>query len=271
MSFKPSESISRIAAPLRSCRKKPTAWVKGLITPVRSAATVKRTWLNAPNTVFRWALGQKLIRRNPFADIEVTVPKKKRLRDTPAFHADEAATILTASMAIVDTSTAHEACKRWVPWLCAYTGPYERAGVDRNVAKLWSIHSFGKSRPQMRWPTKAIEDYKKDKGEDIRQVANAKDVASKMLAAFPALKTLEEHSDIWADLQFIESEAVIGTMLILMRKHNVPSLGMHDGIIVPRSKAELAKTILAHQYRKVVGVEPMLTVEPELPVSGVDL
>jgi hypothetical protein len=131
--------------------------------------------------------------------------------------------------------------------------PYERAGVDRNVAKLWVVHSFGKSRPQMRWPTKAIEDYKKDKGEDIRQVANAKDVASKMLAAFPALKTLEEHSDIWADLQFIESEAVIGTMLILMRKHNVPSLGMHDGIIVPRSKAELAKTILATNTERSSG------------------
>ena len=23
---------------------------------------------------------------------------------------------------ITDTRTAHEACKRWVPWLCAYTG-----------------------------------------------------------------------------------------------------------------------------------------------------
>jgi hypothetical protein len=149
--------------------------------------------------------------------------------------------------------------------------PYERASVPRNVAKLWVVHSFGKSRPQMRWPTKAIEDYKKDKGQDIREVANAKDVSSKMLAAFPALQTLEEHSDIWADLQFIESEAVIGTMLILMRQHGVPSLSMHDGIIVPRSKAELAKTVLAQQYRKVVGVEPMLTVEPELPISAVDL
>jgi hypothetical protein len=133
------------------------------------------------------------------------------------------------------------------------------------------VHSFGKSRPQMRWPTKAVADYKKDHGQDIQEVAKAKDVATKMLAAFPALQTLENHSDIWADLQFIESEAVIGTMLILMRQHHVPSLAMHDGIIVPSSKAELAKTVLAKQYRKVVGVEPMLTVEPELPVRAEDL
>ena len=42
------------------------AWVKGLITPERSAATVKKTWLNASKTVFQWALEQKHISRNPF-------------------------------------------------------------------------------------------------------------------------------------------------------------------------------------------------------------
>ena len=40
---------------------------------------------------------------------------------------------------------------------------------------------------------------------------------------------------------------------------------MHDGIIVPRSKAELASKVLAGEYRKVVGIEPKLTVEPEEP------
>jgi integrase len=97
-------------------------WVKGLITLQRSAATVKRTWLNAPKTLFQWALEQKHIRRNPFAGIKVTVPKRKELRETRAFHADEASIILTASSAVTNSRTAHEACKRWVPWLCAYTG-----------------------------------------------------------------------------------------------------------------------------------------------------
>jgi integrase len=98
------------------------AWVKSLVTSDRSAATVKRTWLNAANTVFRWALDHKLIWRNPFADVKVEVPKRKQLRETRAFHAEEARIILTAACAIRDARTAHEACKRWVPWLCAYTG-----------------------------------------------------------------------------------------------------------------------------------------------------
>ena len=93
-----------------------------MITPERSAATVKKTWLNASKTVFQWALEQKHISRNPFIGIKVTVPKRKQLRETRAFHADEASTILIASVKITETRTAHEACKRWVPWLCAYTG-----------------------------------------------------------------------------------------------------------------------------------------------------
>jgi integrase len=97
-------------------------WVKALISPERSAATVKRTWLNAANTVFRWAFDHEYVGRNAFAGIKVTVPKKKRLRETRAFHADEARTILKAAAAMTDTRTPHEACKRWVPWLCAYTG-----------------------------------------------------------------------------------------------------------------------------------------------------
>jgi hypothetical protein len=96
---------------------------------------------------------------------------------------------------------------------------------------------------------------------DLGKVAKAKDVAQQMLAAFPALKELEGHSNIWADLQFIEAEAIVSTMLILMRIHRVPSLSMHDGIIVPRSKADLTKTILTKRFCKFVRVEPTLTVE----------
>jgi hypothetical protein len=143
--------------------------------------------------------------------------------------------------------------------------PYARVGIVREVAKLWCIASFGKSAPSLRWPAKMAKEYRKNTGNDLGKVASAKKVAAAMLEAFPALQKLERYSQIWADLQFIEAEAIIGTMLILMRTHAVPSLSMHDGIIVPGSKADLAKSILVSEYRRKVGVEPMLTVEPEEP------
>ena len=47
--------------------------------------------------------------------------------------------------------------------------PYVRAGIqDRLVAKLWTVASFGNSKPATRWPSKMIKDYKKETGKDLR-------------------------------------------------------------------------------------------------------
>jgi integrase len=98
------------------------AWVKSLITSERSAGTVKKTWLNACNTVFRWGVEHKHIPRNPFQGTKVTVPKKKKLRE-PSLRPEEIRTILLAASAIPNTRNAvDDAAKRWVPWLCAYSG-----------------------------------------------------------------------------------------------------------------------------------------------------
>ena len=60
--------------------------------------------------------------RNAFADVKITVPKKHRLRETQAFLPDEWRIILRASLAIAELNTPDDAARRWVPWLCAYTG-----------------------------------------------------------------------------------------------------------------------------------------------------
>jgi hypothetical protein len=151
--------------------------------------------------------------------------------------------------------------------------PYARAGIDRWIGKKWVVVSFGNGAPCTKWPDEARKDYeehrqehKKETGEELPDLPPAKDVRRKMLATFPALKKLGYNLELWADLQYREATAVIGTMLILMRTHGVPSLSMHDGLIVPGSKAELAKSILTREFRRVIGVDPMLTVEPEEPV-----
>jgi integrase len=96
-------------------------WIRSLIDK-RSPSTVRKNWIAASKTVFGWALEHKRISRNPFADVKVTVPKKHRLRETQAFLPDEWRTILRASLAITELNTPDNAARRWVPWLCAYTG-----------------------------------------------------------------------------------------------------------------------------------------------------
>jgi integrase len=97
------------------------AWLNGLTSSVRTAATVKGTWLNAAKTVWRWALEQRLVASNPFA-IRLPVPRRIWTRESKAFQPDEANTILCAALAVADVSRKSAAAKRWIPWLCAYTG-----------------------------------------------------------------------------------------------------------------------------------------------------
>jgi integrase len=117
------------------------SWIKSLITPERSAGTVNKTWLNAANTIFSWALAHKHVTRNPFAEVKVTVPRKKELRETRAFRPQEARIILHAASTIADTRSPTEAAKRWVPWLCAYTGA--RPGEMTQLRKIDVIEEEG--------------------------------------------------------------------------------------------------------------------------------
>jgi hypothetical protein len=101
-------------------------WLAALVTKKRSAGTVMRTWATALKAVGSWAVKQRHIARNPFADCSVRVPKKTRHRETKAFSADEIRLILSSACAIKDTRRPTMAARRWVPWICAYTGA--RAG-----------------------------------------------------------------------------------------------------------------------------------------------
>jgi hypothetical protein len=145
------------------------------------------------------------------------------------------------------------------------------AEVDRSFVKLWTTISFGNSNPATRWPAKTAKDFKKETGKELSKVARAKDIAQKMLETFPALKKLEMLSEAWAHLQYLEGQAVIGTMLILSREHRVPSFSMYDGIIVPRSKADIATATLKQVFKEIVGTEPRLTVEMAEPIPADDL
>ncbi|HEV3160401.1 MAG TPA: hypothetical protein VGZ89_10505 [Xanthobacteraceae bacterium] len=101
-------------------------WIKGLVSPQRSAGTVANTWIAASKTVFGWAAEHRHLPRNPFAAVKVTVPKSVKLRETQAFRLDERKSVLRAALASTNTNTPDNAARRWVPWLCAYTGA--RAG-----------------------------------------------------------------------------------------------------------------------------------------------
>jgi len=100
-------------------------WARKLVTAERSASTVNDVWVTAAKTVFGWAQSQRLLGPNPFVEVRIKVPHKSRTREK-AFTPAEIKTILSAALQIQKPRTKMEAAKRWLPWLCAYTGA--RAG-----------------------------------------------------------------------------------------------------------------------------------------------
>ena len=106
------------------------AWKEALLaerkpdgTPMRVAITVKETYLASLKVVLEFGRENGPLTENAAADVKVRTPKKIRLRN-PGFTDDEVLTILRATMQPQPERLApkHKLARRWVPWLCAYTG-----------------------------------------------------------------------------------------------------------------------------------------------------
>jgi integrase len=98
-------------------------WCNGLVGPGRGAETVNNVWISAARRVFGWGVKQRLLSRNPFKEVvKLTVPRSVRMREGKAFNSHEIKIILSAALSIANPKTKAQAAKRWVPWLCAYTG-----------------------------------------------------------------------------------------------------------------------------------------------------
>jgi integrase len=104
-------------------------WITDVLTkPGKRAAppqprTVRGTYLAAIRAMFVWAVEQRKLKRNVAVDIKVRVPRKAKLRQ-PDFTQGEARAILSAALVPVEGNLAVEnvLARRWIPWLCAYTG-----------------------------------------------------------------------------------------------------------------------------------------------------
>ena len=135
--------------------------------------------------------------------------------------------------------------------------PYQISGIPRNVVKAWCTVRFGTKGARTRWPADAIEKYTEDNaGADLRKF-KIRDVEREFCRKFPLMGRWRDLKETWADLMWLESEAVVSTVILLMRS-GVPSLPVHDSLIVPASAEAMASDILSNNYNHVCGVTPAL-------------
>ncbi|ANY19654.1 Phage integrase family protein [Tsuneonella dongtanensis] len=105
-------------------------WKNALLAPnsegerTRGQMTVRHGYLGAVKPVFGWAVANKLLPFNPVLGVKVSVPRRTRTRSEKGYTDAEAKTVLLAARAVDCTSDRSFGAfaRRWLPWLCAYTG-----------------------------------------------------------------------------------------------------------------------------------------------------
>lgn len=110
------------AADLRSWRDKLSGEMTNRGTP-RSPRTVNNKYLTPVRATLAWAVEENMLPENVAAQVKVRIPRKDKLRER-SFTDSEALAILSAALLPLPAryTPEHARARRWVPWLCAYTG-----------------------------------------------------------------------------------------------------------------------------------------------------
>lgn len=124
-----------------------SGWFDALVAGGLTVKTVAMTYRAALSRVFKVAYDRGQLTDNPFARLEVIGPKQAQTR-RKSLSDDEARTILAAASGKhpAGLSPSHARARRWVPWVCAYTGARVnevtqlRAKDIRQVDGVWVIH-----------------------------------------------------------------------------------------------------------------------------------
>ncbi|MEO7656536.1 MAG: hypothetical protein ABIS25_04265 [Sphingomicrobium sp.] len=113
---------------------------------LREPRTVRSKYLGTVRAMLSWAVQDKKLPANAASGVVVRVPKKAKLRERD-FTAEEASAILTATLKppALRLSAGHALARRWIPWLCAYTGGRvnefsQMRGEDvREIEGIWTV------------------------------------------------------------------------------------------------------------------------------------
>ena len=133
--------------------------------------------------------------------------------------------------------------------------PYVVPGLGdegRQAVKMFVAASIGSGTPIDKWSRKHASDFLHDTGQNLRKRWPLSLVASSALKKLPILRWLNlpinGRKRDWSDLMWVESQAILKTMLDLKRNYQVPSYPVHDSLIVPKSKVDRAVGQLSEHY-----------------------
>jgi hypothetical protein len=218
-----------------------------------------RVFNNGDHPKFEWNMGGRLYSYGEFnyQQLDRADRLKMTINDEPVCEIDIRASYLTIFHALYD--------ERFDPT----NDPYDVPGLGseaRDVVKMWITASFGNNAPITKWPKELVAKYREKTGKTLGKRYPASKVGERIVHSFPLLRRIGEEVDGrergWSELMYIESQAMIGAMIALMHRR-IPSLAVHDSLIVPVSNWRQAMIDLAHWYIRFVNAWPVLV--PHFP------
>lgn len=132
--------------------------------------------------------------------------------------------------------------------------PYHIEDYPRIIVKLWVAQAIGSSNPRPnQWSKKSKADYEEERpGCDLQADFSCREVGAAVKNKHPLLFDLRFLELTTFDLQYHEAEILRRAMEKLMFELGIPSLPIHDALIVPQSFAGVAKDCLKLAFGEYV-------------------
>ena len=205
---------------------------------------------------FKWNLGGRLYSQD--SDSYQQMPGSERLKMTINGEAVCELDIRASYLTIFHAQRGEPLSCENDPYLLCGPGDAARLAV-----KLFIAGAFGSSALPKRWSSGAVDDFREETQQELRKAYPVGAMRAAVVKAYPLLAGLRqgpENPAAWAELMYLESEAVLRTMLAL-KERNIPSLSVHDSLIVPASEEETARELLEDHYHATTAGMPTIRVK----------
>ena len=135
------------------------------------------------------------------------------------------------------------------------TDLYEVSDIPRDVVKAWVTMTIGHNKLHSRWPKAIADGFLEKTGNKLQKAFPLKEVTETVGDKYPFFRDWEDLGIDCFQLMYIESNAILSTMLWLKDCWNIPSFPVHDSLIVPHDEARLGEYGLVSAYRDQCGIE----------------
>lgn len=136
---------------------------------------------------------------------------------------------------------------------------YDVPGIPRHVIKSWVTITLGHTKFHDRWTTDAGKAFSETCPHELRTLGDLypiKTVEALVLAKHPLLRRYHQSGFTSLDNMFIESEIIVRTVVRLIDEWHVPSLPVHDSLIVRKRDVSSTVHALEGEFLRRTGVLP---------------